>query len=112
MSTAHASPSYRTYWVIWSILLALTLAMVFIGAKPILIGGMLAKASLITLVYMHLVHEKRNLIWTVLLGIFLTSAVLVVLLVISRNVMAVMKFRLKIASRSGQGESLAMRAKA
>lgn len=81
MSTSHASPTYKTYWVIWFILLALTVAMVFIGAKPILIGGMLAKASLITLIYMHLVHEKKNLIWTVLLGIFLTSAVLVVLMI-------------------------------
>jgi cytochrome c oxidase subunit IV len=81
MSTSHASPTYKTYWVIWFILLALTVAMVFIGAKPILIGGMLVKASLITLVYMHLVHEKKNLIWTVMLGIFLTSAVLVVLMI-------------------------------
>lgn len=81
MSTSHASPTYKTYWVIWFILLALTVAMVFVGAKPILIGGMLVKASLITLIYMHLVHEKRNLIWTVLLGIFLTSAVLVVLMI-------------------------------
>jgi len=81
MSTTHASPTYKTYWFIWFILLALTVAMVFIGAKPILIGGMLVKASLITLIYMHLVHEKKNLIWTVLLGIFLTSAVLVVLMI-------------------------------
>lgn len=81
MSTSHASPTYKTYWVIWFILLALTVAMVFIGAKPILIGGMLVKASLITLIYMHLAHEKKNLIWTVLLGIFLTSAVLVVLMI-------------------------------
>jgi len=81
MSTSHASPTYKTYWVIWFILLTLTVAMVFIGAKPILIGGMLVKASLITLVYMHLVHEKKNLIWTVMLGIFLTSAVLVVLMI-------------------------------
>ncbi len=81
MSTTHASPTYKTYWVIWFILLALTVAMVFIGAKPVLIGGMLVKASLITLIYMHLVHEKKNLIWTVILGIFLTSAVLVVLMV-------------------------------
>lgn len=81
MSTSHASPTYKTYWVIWFILLALTVAMVFVGAKPILIGGMLVKASLITLVYMHLVHEKKNLIWTVMLGIFLTSAVLVVLMI-------------------------------
>lgn len=81
MTTTHASPTYKTYWVIWFILLALTVAMVFVGAKPILIGGMLVKASLITLVYMHLVHEKKNLIWTVMLGIFLTSAVLVVLMI-------------------------------
>ena len=80
-STSHAGPTYRTYWIVWLVLLLITVAMVFTGARPVLIGGMLFKASLITLLYMHLVHEKKNLIWTVLLGIFLTSGVLVGLLI-------------------------------
>lgn len=80
-STPHASPSYKTYWLVWFVLLAITVAMVFTGARPVLIGGMLVKASLISLLYMHLIHEKKNLIWTVLLGIFLTSAFLVGLMI-------------------------------
>ena len=81
MTTTHSSPTYRTYWGAWLVLLALTLAMVYVGAPPILVGGILAKAGIITLLYMHLWHEHRRLFWTVLLGIFLTSAVLVALMV-------------------------------
>lgn len=80
-STPHASPTYKTYWIVWFVLLVITVAMVFTGARPVLIGGMLVKASLISLLYMHLIHEKKNLIWTVLLGIFLTSAFLVGLMI-------------------------------
>lgn len=78
---AHGGASYRTYWTAWLILLALTVAMVFVGAKPVVVGGILAKAAIITLLYMHLAQERRRLVWTVLLGIFLTSAVLVVLII-------------------------------
>jgi hypothetical protein len=81
MTTTHSSPTYRTYWGAWLVLLILTVAMVFSGASTVLVGGMLAKASIITLLYMHLWHEHRRLFWTVLLGIFLTSAVLVGLLI-------------------------------
>lgn len=73
--------SYRTYWTVWLILLGLTLAMVFLGAKPVVVGGILAKAGLITMLYMHLSQERPRLVWTVLLGIFLTSAVLVALMI-------------------------------
>ncbi|NOT29097.1 MAG: hypothetical protein HOP15_01475 [Planctomycetes bacterium] len=81
MSQASSVSSYRTYWTAWLVLLALTVGMVFTGQKSVMVGGMLAKAGLITLLYMHLMHEKRRLVWTVLLAIFLTSAVLVGLLV-------------------------------
>jgi cytochrome c oxidase subunit IV len=81
MSSTHSSPTYRAYWGAWLVLLGLTLAMVYAGATPVLIGGILAKAGIITLLYMHLWHEHRRLFWTVLLGIFLTSAVLVALMV-------------------------------
>lgn len=77
--TGHGS--YRTYWTVWVILLGLTLAMVFLGAKPVVVGGILAKAGLITMLYMHLAQERPRLVWTVLLGIFLTSAVLVTLII-------------------------------
>ena len=81
MTSSHTAPTYRTYWGAWLVLLFLTYAMVSLGAKPILVGGMMAKAGIITLLYMHLWHEHRRLFWTVLLGIFLTSAVLVGLII-------------------------------
>ena len=81
MTTTHSTPTYRTYWGAWLGLLLLTVSMVYAGARPVLLGGIVAKAGIITLLYMHLWHEHRRLFWTVLLGIFLTSAVLVVLIV-------------------------------
>ena len=81
MTATHSTPTYRTYWGAWLLLLVLTVAIVYLGATPILVGGVLAKAGIITLLYMHLWHEHRRLFWTVLLGIFLTSAVLVALLI-------------------------------
>jgi hypothetical protein len=81
MRQEHAVPSYRPYWIAWVVLLVLTLAMVFIGSRPVLVAGMLAKATIITLLYMHLCFEQKRLALTVLLGIFATTAVLVVLLV-------------------------------
>ena len=81
MSEGSGVSSYRAYWIAWLVLLLLTVSMVLLGAKPAMVGGMLAKAGIITLLYMHLVHEKKRLLWTVLLGIFLTSAVLVGLLI-------------------------------
>lgn len=75
------SPSYRTYWIAWAALLLITLAMVFIGSKPVLATGMLLKATIISLLYMHLKFERTGLILTVVLGIFATTAVLVVVLV-------------------------------
>ena len=81
MSDAHAHPTYKTYWVMWFVLLLITVAMVFIGSKPILIAGMLAKAWIIGMVFMHLKFEKRGLVLTVILGAFATIAVLAVLLI-------------------------------
>jgi cytochrome c oxidase subunit IV len=80
MSQSH-SPSYKTYWIAWAVLLVITLAMVFIGHKPVLAGGMVLKAAIIAFLYMHLKFERMGLILTVVLGIFATTAVLVVLLV-------------------------------
>ncbi len=80
MTTSGVS-SYRAYWTAWFVLLVLTVGMVFLGAKPVVVGGVMAKAGIITLLYMHLIHERKRLVWTVLLGIFVTSAVLVGLIV-------------------------------
>ena len=81
MSSTHNLPSYKAYWGAWLILLLVTLAMVFIGSKPVLMAGMLIKASIIALLYMHLKFERMGLVLTVILGIFATTALLVVLIV-------------------------------
>jgi cytochrome c oxidase subunit IV len=81
MNDSHATTSYKTYWVFWFVLLVITVAMVFIGNKPVLVSGMLLKATIISLLYMHLKFEKLGLILAVLLGIFATTAVLCVLLI-------------------------------
>ena len=81
MSETHALPSIKSYWIAWLVLLGVTVAMVFIGSKPILVTGMVVKAAIIALLYMHLKFERMGLVLTVLLGIFATTAVLVVLVV-------------------------------
>ncbi|MDP6539840.1 MAG: hypothetical protein QF903_02325 [Planctomycetota bacterium] len=75
----NASHSYGSYWIAWFVLLLITLAMVFIGSKPVLAAGMVVKAAIIAMFFMHLAFEKKSLVYTVLIGIFATTAVLVVL---------------------------------
>ncbi len=75
------SPSYRAYWIAWAVLLSITVAMVFIGSKPVLATGMLLKATIISFLYMHLKFERTGLVLTVVLGILATTAMLVVVLV-------------------------------
>jgi caa(3)-type oxidase subunit IV len=81
------SHSYKGYWILWVILLMLTVTMIFIGessmsqipqATMLLIGSSL-KASLIIFYYMHLRLEKRNLVLLVLIGIFLTGILMFVI---------------------------------
>ena len=83
MNTLHTRPvpDYGIYWKAWFVLLLVTLAMVFIGSKPILALGMCVKAGTIALLFMHLKDESRALICTVLLGMLVTAAILVVLLI-------------------------------
>ncbi len=76
------------YWRIWSMLLVLTLIMVFIDRSPltrgllvsVLVVAMLAKASLIAGYFMHLRFEKLNLILIVLVGLLITGFVLFALI--------------------------------
>lgn len=76
------------YWRIWSVLLVLTLIMVFIDQSPlsrgalvlVLVVAMLAKASLIAGYFMHLRFETLNLILIVLVGLLITGFVLFVLI--------------------------------
>ncbi len=80
MSNA-TTTSYKSYWIAWFVLLMITLAMVSIGNKPVLALGMTVKALVIALFFMHLAFEKKSLIYSVGIGILVTTAVLVVLLV-------------------------------
>jgi len=68
--------SYPVYWKAWGALLAITLAMVFIGHAPLLILGMSLKAFIIAWWFMHLRHEKLDFVLYALGGLFLTAAVL------------------------------------
>ncbi len=94
-----AHSSYRTYWRIWFILLAVTLIMIFIdrptaqaldGSGPaiphgvlvfILVAAMLFKATLIASYFMHLRYEKLFLGLSVLFGLLINGAILFVLIV-------------------------------
>ena len=75
------SHGYKGYWILWIVLLMLTVTMIFIGESKmsdaprviLLLLGSSLKASLIIFFYMHLRFENRNLILIVLIGIFLTS---------------------------------------
>lgn len=69
-----AHESLRQYWYIWLYLLLLTLAEVGIASVPSLAKGLVvsallllavAKAALVGLFYMHLVHETNVLKWVV-----------------------------------------------
>ena len=79
-----ASHGYKGYWILWVVLLVLTVSMIFIGeskmaAVPhtiLLLLGSSVKASLIIFFYMHLRFENRNLILVVLIGIFVTSVLM------------------------------------
>ena len=86
MSTDNAHP-YRGYWVLWGVLLAVTLLMIAIEganlpvalAAVILLFGSAIKATLIIFYYMHLKFEHLSLILTVLVGLFVTSILMFVL---------------------------------
>ncbi len=76
------------YWRIWSMLLVLTLIMVFIDRSPltrgllvsVLVVAMLAKASLIAGYFMHLRFERLKLILIVVVGLLITGFVLFALI--------------------------------
>ncbi len=83
-SSAHP---YRGYWILWGVLLAVTLLMIAIEgaslptalALSLVLFGSAIKATLIIFYYMHLKFEHMQLILTVLVGLFLTSILMFVL---------------------------------
>ncbi len=68
--------NYRTYWLAWLCLLCITLAMLFIGKPAVLIAGMILKASIIGLWFMHLRYERLDFVLCILVGIFVTGLLL------------------------------------
>jgi caa(3)-type oxidase subunit IV len=79
-----AENPYRIYFTTWIALLVITVLM--LGAEAIhlprfflvvfLVAFMFIKAGMIAGNFMHLKYEHRNLVLTVVVGILLTSAIL------------------------------------
>jgi len=86
---SHGEHPYRIYWVSWSILLVITLAMLgaeVVGlprwfAVPFLLVFMMVKAVMISGNFMHLRFENRRMWWMVGVGLMVTSLILFVFLV-------------------------------
>jgi len=80
--------NWKLYWGVWSILLVLTLIMVYLDQTslarpvlvPILIVAMMVKATLIAGYFMHLRFEGLGMILVVAVGILATGLVLFVLI--------------------------------
>ena len=80
---------YRTYWIIWGLLLVITLAMMAIEAAPfprviailVLLAAMVVKAGFIAAWFMHLKFERMALRVTIVLATVLTVVFLYGLLV-------------------------------
>jgi len=81
--------SYRTCWIIWAVLLALTITMLVVegAALPagltiaVLAVAMLAKASFIGGWFMHLRYETRALAVTLVAVTLITAAFMFFLLI-------------------------------
>ena len=81
--------SYRTYWIAWVLLLALTVIMLLTEAFRlpavvtilVLVGAMMVKATVIGGWFMHLRYEHKALVLSVVLGTLATAAALYFLLV-------------------------------
>jgi caa(3)-type oxidase subunit IV len=83
MSETAAKP-YRSYWITWAILLAITVGMLMAEELHLpkwfllvfLLTFMIVKAVMIAGNFMHLRHEQRNLAIMVASGIVVTSLIL------------------------------------
>jgi cytochrome c oxidase subunit IV len=88
MSGTHSAAGYKSYWITWGILLAVTGVMLLteVLALPaavlisILLAAMLVKASLIGAQFMHLRFENTILIIAVAGSILFFSAFLFILI--------------------------------
>ena len=79
---------YRAYWVAWGCLLILTLTMVVLDQAElpartymvVMLAAMIAKASVIAAIFMHLRSERWGLVLGVALGLPINAAILYVLI--------------------------------
>jgi caa(3)-type oxidase subunit IV len=89
MTATDKAGGYKLYWMIWGILLALTVVMLFLDNAPmprvafvlIMVGAMLAKAFLIAGYFMHLRYEALFIRLSVLIGLLVNGAVLYFLII-------------------------------
>jgi cytochrome c oxidase subunit IV len=80
---------YRTYWIAWSALLALTVVMMGLDRAPMpreaflatILLAMAVKASIIGAYFMHLRFERLPLVLGILIGLPLNAAILYFLIV-------------------------------
>jgi caa(3)-type oxidase subunit IV len=80
MMSAQAVP-YRIYWQAWLVLLLITLVMIFVQSPAVLIAGIVLKASIIVLWFMHLRYENPVFAMAIAVAIFLTGLILFGLLI-------------------------------
>jgi len=76
METTRAAPDYKIYLKVWLTLLVVTLVMVFFQNRAVLIGGMMIKATLIVLWFMHLLYERIDFILLMVVSIAFFSILL------------------------------------
>ena len=84
MSNATHGTGYGMYWIVWVLLLVLTLIMLgmeFVTLPQwmllaVLLVAMMVKASVISGYFMHLRYEKKGLIWLVGASIILAGLVM------------------------------------
>ena len=89
MTATNEAGSYKLYWMIWGILLALTVLMLFLDSAPmpraifilVMVGVMLTKAFLIAGYFMHLRYEALFIRLAVLIGLLVNGAVLYFLII-------------------------------
>ncbi len=83
VNETHPGSGYRVYWVVWFVLLLVTLGMMLLGTTAlttllllVLLVGMLVKASLIGGYFMHLRFERASLALLVAVGLLVTAGIL------------------------------------
>lgn len=85
---SHAESGYKSYWIVWGILLAFTAFMLIAEYLPfsktlvvaMLLVAMIFKASLIGGKFMHLSTEQPGLVWAVAGSVIFLSVYMFILI--------------------------------